>query len=365
MKPDFTTEATELSVHFANPPLLVNTSGVVRLKYTGEILADKPTDTVELDWIDGKRHYSVAEIVAYTFKKLLTAPQQLRDFTVIFKDNNPNNVHPSNLYWKPKHLPIPSLQFPDAFVIPYYTRYALTKDFKLIDTVNGVVRDFYMDSGYLKIRLKSDRGNSQLIALHRLVAMTFIPVEGIVDNLVVDHIDNNKLNNAVENLQWLTPAQHIEKTNIVGDLERIGVLSKNVHTGEVVEHQSIRGAAAYYGIDYATMTNRLSHNQRLYYPGLLFQKATQLTDWREPTAEEIQKVMNSAKRPPQIKITVVSEDGTSKVFVSLRETAEYVGVPQRTIRAASEKRVPNKKRNGFLITFEKLKTGEIIKPLES
>ncbi len=54
------------------------------------------------------------------------------------------------------------------------------------------------------------------------------------------------LNNA-ENPSNGLPAQHIEKTNIVGDLERIGVLSKNVHTGEVVNTNLYAEAAAYYG----------------------------------------------------------------------------------------------------------------------
>lgn len=51
--------------------------------------------------------------------------------------------------------------------------------------------------------------------VHRLVAMCFC--EGYMDNLVVNHIDGNKLNNKADNLEWVTRSQndlHAYKLNL-------------------------------------------------------------------------------------------------------------------------------------------------------
>ena len=56
--------------------------------------------------------------------------------------------------------------------------------------------------GYLQVGL-SKNGEYKTCKVHRLVAQTFIPNP---DNLPqVNHIDENKINNRVENLEWKSP----------------------------------------------------------------------------------------------------------------------------------------------------------------
>lgn len=56
--------------------------------------------------------------------------------------------------------------------------------------------------GYLCTRLKDKNGNSKCLYTHRLVAEAFIPNP---DNKeTVNHIDGNKHNNNVNNLEWNT-----------------------------------------------------------------------------------------------------------------------------------------------------------------
>ena len=61
----------------------------------------------------------------------------------------------------------------------------------------------YKDStGYLVVSLRDNKGNTYRKKIHRLVAQAFLPNP---DNLnVVNHKDENKLNNVVENLEWCT-----------------------------------------------------------------------------------------------------------------------------------------------------------------
>lgn len=58
-----------------------------------------------------------------------------------------------------------------------------------------------IDEGYYRVNLNKD-GHQKMFKVHRLVAMAFIPNP---DNLpVVNHKDENRLNNCVNNLEWCT-----------------------------------------------------------------------------------------------------------------------------------------------------------------
>ncbi|ENG6105860.1 HNH endonuclease [Serratia liquefaciens] len=80
-------------------------------------------------------------------------------------------------------------------------------------TGNTLTNSLSKSNGYYKVTLTiGEKGNkkSKPIEVHRLVAETFLPQSD--KSLVVDHIiENDKLNNRVDNLQWITQAENLKK----------------------------------------------------------------------------------------------------------------------------------------------------------
>ena len=67
--------------------------------------------------------------------------------------------------------------------------------------------------GYYNVSL-SKNGKSKQYSIHRLVAQTFIPNPNNLPQ--VNHIDGNKLNNCVSNLEWCTAKHNINESYRIG-----------------------------------------------------------------------------------------------------------------------------------------------------
>lgn len=102
-----------------------------------------------------------------------------------------------------------------------------------------VMRNPIHKSGYAQAFLRKD-GSQWNVYVHRLVALAFIPnSEGKPD---INHIDGNKQNNSVDNLEWVTRSENtMHRYYVLG--QRIKkVHAANLATGEVREYASTRAA---------------------------------------------------------------------------------------------------------------------------
>lgn len=117
------------------------------------------------------------------------------------------------------------------------------------------LKQFISQGGYLHVSL-SKRGRVRKYDIHRLVALNFIPL--IDGKNVVNHIDENKTNNHVSNLEWCTQKENINHgTGIQRGLETKKTSTKfkrsfelrstpivgiNILTGNKIEYESMLAA---------------------------------------------------------------------------------------------------------------------------
>lgn len=60
--------------------------------------------------------------------------------------------------------------------------------------------------GYLAVKLRKCNGKRKQFYVHRLVAMMFIP--NTINLPDINHIDGDKSNNHVSNLEWITKSEN-------------------------------------------------------------------------------------------------------------------------------------------------------------
>lgn len=103
--------------------------------------------------------------------------------------------------------------------------YDVTPDGVVMNRINGkVLRPGITDRGYKKF-LVSRGGIRFRMFVHRLVAYKYIPNPN--GYAYINHIDCNKLNNRVENLEWCTMRMNIDHAISMGIQTKYGEIHKN------------------------------------------------------------------------------------------------------------------------------------------
>lgn len=105
---------------------------------------------------------------------------------------------------------------------------------------SGIIMDNYKvnENGYIRVYIYN-----KTYALHRLIALAF--VENIDNKEQVNHIDGNKLNNSVANLEWVTNSENqIHKFKIgLGNSHTRKIVQYDLEMNKIKEFESIIGAS--------------------------------------------------------------------------------------------------------------------------
>ena len=83
--------------------------------------------------------------------------------------------------------------------------HTIREDGVVVSRLGRIVKHQISKNGYVRVELWAD-GVGKKYLLHRLLAQTFIPNPS--DKPQVNHIDGDKLNNSLSNLEWVTQSEN-------------------------------------------------------------------------------------------------------------------------------------------------------------
>jgi hypothetical protein len=110
--------------------------------------------------------------------------------------------------------------------------------------------------GYLRVNLRKDKKSHQQY-VHRLVASAFLEGEG-----EVNHLNGNRADNRVENLEWTSHQQNIQHAHTVLNRTpsrgRVRIRVEHIN-GEVYEFNTVKECAAHYQVDVTTIRDYIEH----------------------------------------------------------------------------------------------------------
>ena len=130
-----------------------------------------------------------------------------------------------------------------------------------------ILRLFENRKGYLQVHLSNGRNKNRVVRVHKAVAETFLPEKREKD--IVNHIDGNKQNNCVENLEWCSLSEntlHAMRLGLIDPEKNCGERNGNKKlTKEQVEEIKrlykpydrkfgTRGLSKMYGVDHMTIS---------------------------------------------------------------------------------------------------------------
>lgn len=150
------------------------------------------------------------------------------------------------------------------------SRYDISNYGNIRKVSNGTyLKHQYSMDGYHYIRLTDDNGirSKNFYYIHRLVALMFIHNDNPEIKIEVNHIDGNKDNLHVSNLEWVTPSQNINhsfktglnKTNkySTSDIEMLCQLLENgINPNDIIKQHPQFSRSIIYKVKYKkTRTN--------------------------------------------------------------------------------------------------------------
>jgi hypothetical protein len=210
-------------------------------------------------------------------------------------------------------------------MIEGFSNYSIDEYGKVIDlTTNEIVKSFVNNTGYLYVTLRDEGNNKRLRAIHRLLAIAFLDPPDDESKVVINHIDGNKRNNSLNNLEWVTYKENCEHAGRIGISPKclpVQVFDSKKHVAELFP--SAREAGRRYGISKDAVLWRVkSDGKKVFSDGRQYRLASN-DPW--VTFDDVDReIRNAGNTRSLLGRNILT--GELYFFPTITEAAEFLGL---------------------------------------
>ncbi len=211
------------------------------------------------------------------------------------------------------------------------------------------VRNYKRPGDYETVTLRLEHINKyKKLQVHRILGMLFLPPipPGVnVDDLEINHIDGDKHNNDLDNIEWVTPSMNIKHAFATGLQRTVPVIVETIATGEYQRFHSTVQANEYLNAPDGSLSPHLYEYEprTVPYKGHYVYLANRDS---KPRSFTHRTYANS-------KVVATCAD-TSKeiIFDTLKATGKFFGVTTAAIHWQMYKRKSKAPYKGYYLRFE-------------
>lgn len=220
----------------------------------------------------------------------------------------------------------------DTYIkIKNYPNYEINKKGQVRNIIkNNILKGAVGNSGYHSVRIKNDEGVFKTWGTHRLLAWVYIADFENIDGFVVNHLDGNKLNNNLNNLEITTyqgNAEHAGKLGLTKSC--VPIVIKHAQTGEVKQFPSFTSAALFLNLSKDVIATRCVNGDEIVYPDMYRFKLDNGVDFKDLKIENIEDQIHYGRKQRIYKRCIRTNKITS--FDSCRDLAKDLGVSESTV----------------------------------
>lgn len=291
---------------------------------------------VEIEWVNGKRHYSIAILVLVTYNGWFIPDHLLDQVVPIYLNNNKNDCSYSNLTYRFEGNSLPVEDLDGFYYIPNFGKYAINKAGELINIETLKYKTWSItppnetrntQGGYRYNRVVRDDGVSVTLFRHRALWTAFNAFGSEIYDYVINHKNGICGDDRLENLELVTYlANNIHA--VINGLRRDNrvVYSKNIKTGQELKFASLTQCATHFGFTHSSHIVSRITSGKIYSDYLVFKYNE--GDWPNYDLENTK--ISIAKSTNQIMARDV-HDGTILVFNGTFEGERLTGVKAGSI----------------------------------
>lgn len=265
-------------------------------------------------------------------------------------------------------IPKECKEYPGYYHIPDEPRIVVSPDGQFINTRTGrPIKPGPINDGYWKISIFY-KGKTTNWYVHRLMARTFI---GRPDRhmdkdhsvLEVNHVDTDKSNNTLGNLEWVTPVENIRHAIGLDRFDYTPVACKNLINGTIIEMKSIKECAAKFGISYRRLRKHLmSKETGTRTKNWFVFKYADDTLWPELREKDYQENTWDAR----FGVWYAKEESTGKVYFNgtLQGLCDVLNLTYTTLQSAFRSD-EEKRYRGYVFWYDDRPVDDVVKSINN